>query len=313
VHRTEPRPEAFVTCLTIDSDARNVRSDLLVDLIVQWATRRLLAGDPPRTLVVAGADDLQRRHVERLSDICVRRDIRLTLLFRHLRDASLQVLGGGAVGFMRLGNHEEATRAADFIGRQHRFVLSQLTRTLGGNESHGDTYTDGRSDSESLNISTTFSRSSNWTRGPGRPIDPSSFGGGTSTSHSRGLTWSTSRNWSAARTWSEGTNWSDAASEQRVYEYAVEPAVLQHLPDHAMLLVESRPDGPKVHAVEVDPAIITLPRASHEPLPEVTAGSGPAALPQQKPNSRALPAAEAMTAAAFLRDRMSQGEPRRRP
>jgi len=252
--RVQPRPTAALSCLALDSDVRTARADLLVDLMVGWVSRRTLASDPPRTLVVAGADDLSRRHLERLADICGRREVRLVYLFRHLRAASTELIGGGAVAFMRLGNHEEAARAADFIGRHHRFVLTQVTRTLGGEETHGGSETEGREESETTVRDLT---------GPGRIGQ-----------RRRGA----SRRWATTRSWAERTQWSDAASEQRVYEYRVEPTTLQHLPDYAMLLVESRPGGPVVHAVECDPAILTLPRASHEPLPEPE--SGPAALPR---------------------------------
>jgi hypothetical protein len=60
----------------------------------------------------------------------------------------------------------------------------------------------------------------------------------------------------------EGTNWSDAEGAQRVYEYAVEPAVLQSLPEDALLLV--RRSG--MQAVECDPALVTLPGVSAMPL-----------------------------------------------
>lgn len=293
------REPGFLSCVTLDSDGHNARGELLVDLVVQWATRRMLSGDAPQTLAIAGADDLQRRHVERLSDICERRNIRLVLLFRHLREASLHALGGGAVAFMRLGNHEEATRAADFVGRQHKFVLSQLTRTQGGNETHGETDTEGRAETESLNIGTVNTSFRNWGRGgssghsSGEGGGSSSYGsnwsrgGGSSTSTSRTQGWSTTRNWSHAESWTAGTNWADATTDQRVYEYAVEPSVLQHLPDHALLLVESRPGGPVPVPVECDPAIITLPRSSHEPLPPPPHPAvPPARVPVQHPTGQ---------------------------
>jgi len=77
-----------------------------------------------------------------------------------------------------------------------------------------------------------------------------------------------SRNWSTARSWAESTNWSNAAASQRVYEYAVEPAVLQNLPDQALLLVTRGSGGPVLTSVECDPTIVTLPRVSSAPLPE---------------------------------------------
>lgn len=71
-----------------------------------------------------------------------------------------------------------------------------------------------------------------------------------------------SRNWSAAVSWADGTSWSDAEATQRVYEYTVEPTTIQHLPDHALLLVMPTIGGPSLAPVECDPAIITLPRVS---------------------------------------------------
>lgn len=52
---------------------------------------------------------------------------------------------------------------------------------------------------------------------------------------------------------------------QRVYEYAVEPSVLQSLPDNVLLV--PAPAG-QVQAVECDPEIVTLPRVSPVPLDE---------------------------------------------
>ncbi|TDD23770.1 hypothetical protein E1287_38720, partial [Actinomadura sp. KC06] len=279
----------YLTCIALDSQARNVRSELLTDLIVQWVTHRITASrDSTPALVVAGADELARRHLERLSDACERRGVPLTLLFRRLRETSAEMIGGGAVAFMRLGNHEDAARAADFIGRDHRFVLSQITKNIGGNESHTSTGTEGEADSETLSTSRTTGTSRNWgtSRSSGTshsggemfgmfPERSASYqrgsnrGGSTSTSDTEGTATSTSRNWSAAYAYAQGTNWSDADTTQRVYEYAVEPVTLQHLPDHALLLVESAPGGGRtLTAVECDPSIITLDRVTTGPLPE---------------------------------------------
>jgi hypothetical protein len=279
----------YLTCIALDSNARNVRSELLTDLIVQWVTHRVAASSSPRpSVVVAGADELARRHLERLSDACERRGVPLTFLFRRLRETGGEMLGGGAVAFMRLGNHEDAARAADFIGRDYKFVLSQITKNVGGNESHTDTDTEGTGDSDSISLSRSFGTSTNWgttrssgvTHSGGGPFglfpDRSTNtgtsrtrGGGTSETDTHGETRSVSRNWSSAYAYAAGTNWSDADTTQRVYEYAVEPVTLQHLPDHALLLVETRPEGGrKLTPVECDPAIVTLERVSTAPLPD---------------------------------------------
>ncbi|MES9540466.1 hypothetical protein [Actinomadura sp. NPDC000600] len=289
---TEPAEKegaGYLTCVALDSQARNVRSELLTDLVVQWVTHRITASqDSTPALVVAGADELARRHLERLSDACERRGVPLTLLFRRLRETSAEMIGGGAVAFMRLGNHEDAARAADFIGRDHRFVLSQITKNVGGNESHTTTDTEGAGDSETHSTSRTTGTSRSWgtSRSSGTtysggemfglfPDRSTSYqrgsnrGGSTSRSDTEGTSTSTSRNWSAAYSYAEGTNWSDADTTQRVYEYVVEPVTLQHLPDHALLLVESAPGGGRtITPVECDPAIITLDRVTTGPLPD---------------------------------------------
>jgi hypothetical protein len=189
------------------------------------------------------------------------------VLFRHLREDALHLLGGGTAAFMRLGNHAEAEQAASYIGRQHRFVLSQLTATLGGNQGITRTDTDGRGDGASY--------TSSW--------QELHLGHGTA---SRGT--STSRNWSTAQSWADGTSWSDAATTQRVYEYAVEPAVLQNLPDHALLLAVPDTAGPRLRAVECDPAIAALPGlAARAPAPALQPGT--AQPPPARPGRPASP------------------------
>jgi hypothetical protein len=89
---------------------------------------------------------------------------------------------------------------------------------------------------------------------------------------------STSRNWSTAQSWADDTSWSDATATQRVYEYAIEPAVLQNLPDHALLLAAPGPVGPHLQAVECDPTIAALPSLTTRHLAP-TPLSGTAQLP----------------------------------
>ncbi|HEU5385237.1 MAG TPA: hypothetical protein VFV73_04980 [Streptosporangiaceae bacterium] len=233
-----PPAPAWYTCLALDPAARSARGEMLTALAVQWLTVQVsasLASTP--AVIVAGADEITRPHLERLAGACEQRGVPLTFLFRHLREDSLAVLGGGTAAFMRLGHHAEAEQAANYLGRRHTFVLSQLTASHGGSESLT------RSDSYGHGDGTTSS--SSWAElslGPGSRSDGRS----------------TSRNWSAGSSWADGTNWSDAASLQRVYEYAVEPAILQNLPDHALLLAARGRCGRQLRAVECDPAISTL-------------------------------------------------------
>jgi len=272
---------AQLRCLALEPAARSVRAELLAGLLVQWLTVQVTAAGPASpAVIIAGADEISRPHLERLSDACERRGVPLTLLFRHLRETAADLAGGGTAAFMRLGNHQEATTAADLIGRQHKFVLSQLTATLGGNQTHTRTDTEGWGET----ATTTRGWHDTTTTGPRqdsawRLSDVTSRAIGRSESFSS----TASRNWSAAISWADGTNWSDAESRQRVYEYTVEPATLQHLPDHALLLVTTRTSGLELTPVECDPAIITLLRVSTTPLPE------PAVTPPPRTATAPLP------------------------
>ncbi|GAA0258595.1 hypothetical protein [Cryptosporangium japonicum] len=253
----QPRPDAQLSCIATLSTGSTARDEVLGDLVVQRLTRGVATGGPstgPRTIVVVGADDIARRHLERLSDVCERRGVRLVYLFRHLRGTSLQVLGAGAVGVMRLGNHQEAAEAAEFIGRQHRFVLTQLTHQLGGAETHSTAESESRSTSSVRNLSL---------RRPWQSIS--------------GMVGSSSRSWRSTAGHAEGTNWNNSETYQRATEYTVEPRTLQGLPDYAMLLVTAGQHGPTVTAVECNPDIVSLPRVSVDPLPPATQ---PAALPR---------------------------------
>jgi hypothetical protein len=248
--QARPRQAADLRCVAMSSESRSGGADFLSDLIVGWAARRVGADLPGAagsvaTLVVAGADELAVRHIERLSDLCDRRGVRLVMLFRHLRETSARVIGAGPVGFMKLGNHEEAVRAADYIGREYRFELSRLTHSVGGDETHGTADTTGGARS--------FSRAEGRERGGSRTeaIKPRTH----SWAQSDTRAWTTERSWGRTESTAQTENWSDATTQQRVYEHAVEPRTLQQLPDYAMVLVEHGQDGVRVRAVDVNPEL----------------------------------------------------------
>jgi hypothetical protein len=254
---------AWLTCLVLDPAARSASGEVLTSLLVQWLTIQVSAGPvarPAPAIILAGADEVTRAHAERLSDACELRGVPLTMLFRHLRDDAASLLGGGTAAFMRLGNHAEAQQAADYIGRRHTFVMSSYTVT----HSSSLTTTTGTSDSHAAGHSSSDAHSGNWSDAPaGGPFAAGTRSGGhtrttgTSTTRTRGSTWSAA----------DGTNWSETETRQRVYEYTVEPAVLQGLPDHALLIADRSGRDLRLRAVECDPSIISLPGVTTEPLP----------------------------------------------
>jgi hypothetical protein len=247
--RATARAQAALTVVATATDGTSVRSELLNDLIVAWLTRRV--GNHPdacRILVVAGADFLPARHVQRLGDVCARRGVALVLLWRHLRDSALRALGSGTVAFMRLGSAEEAVHAADYIGREHRFVLSGLTHTVGRSQ----TQTEATSYSDATSTGTSRGVTSG---GHMSGLIHAARASSRADSSTTGVTRTVSTSSSTAT----GTSVSDASSTQRVYEYAVEPTVLQGLPEYALLLVEHTLAGSSVRALDCNPAIVTLP------------------------------------------------------
>jgi hypothetical protein len=264
-----PEATGSCICISLDTAPRSAENEILGALVIQWLTvqaAKATAEFP--SLIVAGAGDITSAHLERLSDACELRKVPLTLLFRHLREDAVQMLGGATTtAFMRTGNHAEAEQAASYLGRSHSYQVSGYTATKGGSV----TQTVGGGTGTGTSTSDSVSRGSNkgWSHGSsfadaGNTSSGSNSGGdnksrttGTSTSTS------TNQNWSTA----DGTTWSDAENTQRVYEYRVEPTVLQDLPEQMLLLADRSPGSLTLRAVECDPAIITLPGASTNPLP----------------------------------------------
>jgi hypothetical protein len=250
---------AEVSVVELDEDAGDLAAGMLAPLLLSIAAtqahRGAGYGEARGALVVAGADLIPRAQLERLDRIARRRDLRLSYLFRHLREDAEEMLGtGGPVVLMRVGNAKQGEAAANFIGREHRFVLNQLTlgAGTGTNEGRSTTHTHGTS------RSTTEGRS---------------FGAGSSFSTS--TTVGTSE--STARGDSEGTNTSfnESAGRQRSYDLTVEPRQLANLPETALFLVDPDVhDGPRVRLGDCNPWLVTAPGGHHRPRPALAGSAG---------------------------------------
>lgn len=274
------RGPGYLTCIALDFTTGSAGTELLADLAVQSVTRRLASFQEaaPSVVVALGEQGLQRRCLEQLASVCERRGAQLTVLHPHLREGSQEVIGGGTVGFMKLGNHQEAGIAADFLGRHHSFVLHSLTDTDGTTVSTSVAKTVGSSVSTGTTYSESVTKGSNWGSsssssyqgGPNPLSASSSNSSGGSYSETSGTSTSTTRttNESTSYTTSDGQSTSFARGQQRVYEYAVEPTQLQALSDFSLLLVERRPDGSvAVLPADCNPNIVLLDRVSTQPLP----------------------------------------------
>jgi hypothetical protein len=243
---------------------------------------RTLAPGPPwrHTLCVAGAERLRDDVLDRLCDACEVTGTGLVLAFRSVPARVRARIGRGnaATAFMRLGNAEEARAASEQIGSEHRFVLSQLTDTVGssvtGTLSASYTRTVGTADSLSSSVSQSQSLGHSRGRGHSRadlaPFAPRTGSGhrevSSSVATSDSVSWSESI--SANTSWGISTAEAVAASESlaatgaRSRELLVEPHHLQQLPPSAVILSYAGPDGRRVVLADANPGIGALPTAA---------------------------------------------------
>lgn len=235
----------------------SARKGLLDGVVLQallHGLRNAPAANWRQTVVVAGADGLGTDVLERLARQAERSQVQLLVMFRSLRDTAERFLGAGtsATVVMRLGNGNEAATAAEFIGRGHRFELSALTMQV------GQTFTDARGASEggSEGTATGETNETRKTTGAGWVPDRASSTSVVRTS-SRSVNWYQSVN----QAWTESRR--GGQSRSRVYEFHVEPTVLQSLPETAFALIGGG-RGRRVVFGDCNPAIASFPRVSRQ-------------------------------------------------
>jgi hypothetical protein len=85
------------------------------------------------TLFLCGAEKLRGDVLDRLTDACETTGTGLVLMYRSIAPHVRERLGRGhaAVGFMRLGNTEDARVAAEYIGADQRLLVAGVTDTAG--------------------------------------------------------------------------------------------------------------------------------------------------------------------------------------
>ena len=252
--------------------------------------RQAPGGSPwQHTVCLFGAERLGGDVIDRLTDACEVSRTGLVLGYRTIPATARERLGRGnaAIAFMRLGNGDDARVASELIGTEHRFVVGQLTDTVGTSvtDTWGDSYTStvGTADS----VADSISGSVNWGESTGRGR---SYQGGFapfgdfSRSLSGDSSYSTGRQESVSLTEgiNSGTSWglslsralgenaSLARTAQRSRELLVEAAELQRLPPSGAIVSYPAPAGRTVLFVDTNPAIVALPgaatRAAAHPL-----------------------------------------------
>jgi hypothetical protein len=288
------RPRSRLRVVAIDKRVGPLSAKLLgsfvVTVLTHLAGRVPAAGRPTswrHTLIVLGAERLRDDVLDRLTDACESARTGLVLAYRSVPPPVRQRIGRGnaAVAFMRLGNAEEAKAASEQIGTEHRFVVSQLTDTVGTSvtDTLGGSYTSTVGDSVSAAASTSDNVSTSdgtgYSRAPGAGVTP--FGGGRSRSGQAGTSRGTSESVSLTTGISTSTAWGESTSKatgdseslarslQRSRELVVEPSELQRLPVTAMIVSYAAPGGRRVLLADANPAIGALRVSTLTSLPEM--------------------------------------------
>ncbi|MCL9761480.1 hypothetical protein [Frankia sp. AiPa1] len=270
---------------------------LVVQALLHQLRRRVLGPATSRDLVVvAGADQLGRPVLTSLARQAEIAGTRLVLLFERLADDAERVLGsqGASTIIMRLGNGKDATTAAEFIGRGHRFVLSQVTAQIGRSFTVGDSDSVGTQDGTSDTAGTSGGSARTY---DGTRLLPWLQNTSTNTGWQESVTTSRSQTWQRTVNSSLSDSTTDGETSARVYEFLVEPTTVQTLPATAFLLVNAVNGPQRVVLGDCNPGTVLLPRVS--PVDRATAArfpgaahrpTAPSALPQPHfPASQAVP------------------------
>jgi hypothetical protein len=301
-----PLPHSGLRVLAIDRQAGSASAKILGSFVITALTHVLSAIGPDQavrpwqhTVFLFGAERLRAEVLDRLTDACETSRTGLMLAYRTIPQQVRQRIGRGnaAVAFMRLGNAEDAKAASEQIGTQHRFVISQLTETVGSSvtDTTGSSYTSTVGDSTSLAASSSASDSTSTGRGKSRSAGSGflPFAGTTSRSGEKGSSHgisqtesittgiSASTAWGASTSLATGSSESLARSVQRSREFLVEASELQRLPPTAMILNYATAAGRQVLMADANPAIGGLVVATMTPLAE--AGLFRAAAPSEPP------------------------------
>ncbi len=249
---TEPvtLPPSRLHVVSMDRRAGVLTNRILGTYVTTALTHRIREAPPggkwDHTLFLCGAEKLRGDVLDRLIDACEATGTGLVLMYRsipgHVRER-LGRRGHAAVGFMRLGNPEDARVAAEHIGAGQPLLVAEITDAAGetlfdvAGESYASTVAFARPRGDGLTDPV-------WSPLPAPAADDSVLVKGISSATAWGRTVADLR-----------------TNKQRFRELLVEPPQLQELPPTAMVFTHSGAAGRRILLVDANPGIITLPTA----------------------------------------------------
>jgi hypothetical protein len=277
-----PRTPTRLRAAALDRRAGVIGNRLLGTYVVAALTHMLRRAEPGQpwahVIFLLGAERLDGDVLDRLADACEVSRTGLVLAFRSMPASVRERLGKGnaVIVFMRLGNGDDARAASELIGTEHRFVVGQLTDTVGTSvtDTLGDSYTSTVGTSDSVADSVTAAESSGGSRSRGRSRQGFGPFGDFNSSSSRDSNYSltgsdtvslteginSGTSWGISLSRALGENASASRTAQRSRELLVEPGELQRLPPSAAIISYPSPDGRVVTLADANPALMTLPR-----------------------------------------------------
>ncbi|NDU77249.1 hypothetical protein GWI34_32190, partial [Actinomadura sp. DSM 109109] len=249
---TEPvrLPPSRLHVVSMDRRAGVLTNRILGTYVTTALTHRVREAPPggrwDHTLFLCGAEKLRGDVLDRLIDACEATGTGLVLMYRsipgHVRER-LGRRGHAAVGFMRLGNPEDARVAAEHIGAGQPLLVAEIT------DSAAETLFDVAGETYASTVAYARPRGDGltdpaWSPLPAPAADDSVLVEGISSATAWGRTVARQR-----------------PDKQRFRELLVEPPQLQELPPTAMVFTHSGATGRRTLLVDANPGIITLPTA----------------------------------------------------
>ncbi|GAA4099400.1 hypothetical protein [Actinomadura miaoliensis] len=248
---TEPvrLPPSRLHVLSMDRRAGVLTNRILGTYVTTALTHRIRQSPPggrwDHTLFLCGAEKLRGDVLDRLVDACEATGTGLVLMYRsippHVRER-LGRRGHAAVGFMRVGNPEDARVAADHIGAGQRLLVAEITDSAGetlsddvAGEGYASTVAYARVRGDELTDPV-------WSPLPAPAADDAAL----------------AQVIGSATTWGR-TIGAGGAGKQRFRELLIEPHQLQELPPTAMVFTHAGGSGRRILLVDANPGIITLP------------------------------------------------------
>ena len=251
-------PPSRLHVVSMDRRAGVLTNRVLGTFVTTALTHRIRESPPAgrweHTLFLCGAEKLRGDVLDRLIDACEAAGTGLVLLYRsipgHVRER-LGRRGHAAVGFMRLGNPEDARIAAEHIGADQPLLVAEITESAGealaeiGAEGYASTVAYARPRGDELNDPV-------WSPLPAPAADDSALVEGISSATAWGR---------ALAATEDRRRIKGGELRQGFRELRVEPPQLQRLPPTAMVFTHAGDSGRRVLLVDANPGIMTLPTA----------------------------------------------------